>query len=130
MTAPIAAPAKVIRAAAERLRTLARAAVDATTCGCHPGNRTTQWEYNGDASVNLLDDSGHDVITGASWGAAHLDEGLGRFIAAMDPAMAAVLVKLLDDCAESMEQEARDWIENSSERYAYDIALLFPEAIQ
>ena len=98
-------PADLLKVAAAKLRRLAEDAIEATTCGCHPGQRETTWTYDGDDSVDLASRS-HDVVTGASYGGTHLDPGLGRHIAAMGPGVALALADLLDAEADNAAYDA------------------------
>lgn len=85
-----------LRDAARILRERAEAVIAETSCGCHVNADAAQWTYNGGDSVDLANHTGHDVITGASWGSTYMADATGTFIATMDPAVALLVADVLD----------------------------------
>lgn len=111
-----------LRDAARILRERANAVIAETSCGCHVGAGAAQWTYTGGDSVDLANHTGHDVITGASWGSTYMADATGTFIATMDPAVALLLADVLDSIAENFEQEQRDTPESWTETTALALA--------
>ncbi|MFD9793728.1 hypothetical protein ACFWXK_22605 [Streptomyces sp. NPDC059070] len=85
-------PAREVRAAAELLRVLARAADE---------HRPAPWSPGAAGSVISNRDGGCDYVTGYT-----IPDGpeVARYISVMDPAVAGALARLLDDLADGDDE--------------------------
>jgi hypothetical protein len=112
-------PAEELRAAAQRLRTLAEAAT--------PG----PWQTTGKYGYTLATANGDRIATfDLSPAEAVLDDDTANawYAAAMHPGVALALADLLDAIGFAMADEGRTQIGSSIENYADDVARLVLEA--